>query len=304
MSKQLTYYGSKQSVAPYRFLLDEYPNAQAAYSMWKLSPSATFSSRIIRTGFPNNDLFGFAPNNLIDLAAIDAFFDPSAILFQQQFIDQSGNGMTLDPPAVGSRPLFRNAGVGNFVTLNGIVAPQYDGTDDRLLSGSNFVFRNTGYGLVAMVLNRISNVASEAVGFSCGTTTNTLAGVQFRNALAGNQGLSASGRRLAANSLQVVGTSAYSANQIIVIAFFDWANARLRIWENNVLTGDLNPFQTAGVTANSGGAFALGGFALSAQAFLNGHIQECTIWQGANAQAHGADIAGIFSNINSRFNTY
>jgi hypothetical protein len=305
MSKKNTYYGSRKS---YRFLLDEYPNAEIAYSVYKLdSAYAGNCAQIVQTGTANLDNFGFGSDNFLDTAAIDSFFtltafSPNADL--NIWRDQSGNLRDVQAPGSGNRPNIKNLTAG-YRELNGQVAPLYDGTDDRLTSGSNFIFRNTGHGLVAMVLNRGTNLASEALGFQVVTSaSNSRAFLLYRSASGGatNEGLSAGGRRLAANAVQSVGTSAYSADQIIVIAHYEWANARLRIYENGVLTGD-RVFQTAGLTENNAGTFFLGATIVGTIP-LNGHIQECVAWQGANAEAHAADIAGITSNINSRFNTF
>jgi hypothetical protein len=184
-----------------------------------------------------------------------------------------------------------------FNTLNGVVAPFYLDSGRRLTSGSNFIFRNTGHGLVAMVINSNDGANSNPINIQTDTSTSR-ATIQYAPIGGGatNTGLAAGGRRLNADSFQSVGTSSYSADQIIVIAYYEWANARLRIYENGVLTGD-RVFQTAGVTPNNGGVFSIG-------TSLVGHIQECVAWQGAAAAAHAADIAGITSNINSRFNTF
>jgi hypothetical protein len=303
MSKKNTYYGSRKS---YRFLLDEFPNAEIAYSMWKLdSGYAGNCAQISQTGTANLDNFGFGSDNFIDTAAIDAFFtltapNPNADL--NIWRDQSGNNKNVQAPGSGNRPNIKNLTAG-YRELNGKVAPLFDGVDDRLTSGSNFIFRNTGHGLVAMVVNRRTN-GSESFPFAVRTSSNVRAGIAYNSTLLASDGLAASGRRLAANSAQAAGTSPYTANQVIVIVYFEWANARLRIWENGVLTGDLNPFQTAGLTENNAGEFILGDVTATGALPLNGHIQECVAWQGADAAAHAADIAGITSNINSRFNTF
>jgi hypothetical protein len=286
--KRFTYYGSLQS---YRFLLDEVPNASRGNSVFKLKSSYAGNCLRVNTALQN---IGFDSNNLLNTAAITQGTD-----FVDIWYDQEGIGNVFQN-TTGAYPRIKNANV--IDTLNGVPALRFDG-NDRLV-GIGTLFVNKTQGFVSMVVNRDANNASEAACFSVGTPTNTRAAIQYRSPTASNQGLSAAGRRLSANAIQGVGTSAYTSNQVIVCAYFDWGNARLRIWENGVLTGDLNPFQTAGATENDGGAYALGSFANSLILHLNGHIQECVVWENAAAVNAANNVSTIFSNINSRFNTY
>jgi hypothetical protein len=286
--KRFTYYGSLQS---YRFLLNEIPNASRAYSVYKLKSSYTGNCLRVNTALQN---IGFDSNNLLDTSAITQATDFVDIWYDQESIGNSVQG------GAGARPRIKNSNV--IDTLNSNPSLYFDGNDR--LGGQGTLFVNKTQGFVAMVVNRDANSASEAACFSVATPTNTRASIQYRSPTASNQGLSAAGRRLAANALQAVGSTAYTANQVIVCAYFDWGNARLRIWENGVLTGDLNPFQTAGATENNGGVYALGSFALSSTIQLNGHIQECVVWEDAAAVNAANNVSTIFTNINSRFNTY
>lgn len=281
-------FGSKQG---YRFLLGEVPNASRAHSVFRLSSS--YAGACIFASDTLLDI-GFA-NNLIDTSAITAVSDSAQIWYDQTL---NANATTV----AGRRPDIKTSGV--IQTLNGIPAFNFNPATSDYIQGGGNIFRNTGYGLIAMVLNRDANTASLASCISVATSTSTRAAIQYRNSLAGNEGLSVAGRRLTANSLQAVGTSAYSSNQIIVCAFFDWANAELTIWENNVMTGNLIPFQTTGVTENNAGAWYLGTNVNFSSFFLNGHIQEVVIWEGSNAQNAAANVSTIFDNINSRYNTY
>lgn len=290
MSKRNNIIGySSQS---YRFLLDEVPNAKIAYSVYRLDSSYAGNCALKSDGVTN---IGFV-DNLIDVASIVAADETI-----RRWYDQVGFSDAFQNTAA-AFPRIKNGGVVD--TLNGVPALRFDGSNDRLV-GVNNIFRNTTQGFIACVVNRDTNIASEAIPFQVATATpNTRAAISYRNATAGNQGLSAAGRRLAANSFQAVGTSAYTGNQIIVCAYFDWGNARLRIWENGVLTGDLNPFQTAGATENNAGNYALGSAATGASNFLNGHIQELVVWEDADAVNAFNNLSTVFSNINSRFNTY
>jgi hypothetical protein len=70
----------------YRFLLDEYPNAEIAYSVYKLdSGYAGNCAQIIRTGTAEDQSFGFDSNNLLDIAAINAFFTPNTVYRNKPF---------------------------------------------------------------------------------------------------------------------------------------------------------------------------------------------------------------------------
>jgi hypothetical protein len=288
--KRFTYYGSLQS---YRFLLDEVPNASRGNSVFKLKSSYTGNCLRVNTA---NQNIGFDSNNLLDTSAITQATD-----FVDTWYDQESIGNSIQNGA-GARPRIKNSNV--IDTLNGVPALYFDGTNDRLIGGGT-LFVNKTQGFIAMVVNRDANNALQATPFSVATGTNiTRANIQYRSPALANQGISAGGRRLNANSFQGVGASTYTANQIIVCAYFDWGNARLRLWENGVLTGDLNPFQTAGATPNDGGSYSIGSFATGATELLNGNIQECVVWEDAAAVNAANNVNTIFSNINSRFNTY
>jgi len=300
MSKQLTYYGSKQSVVPYRFLLDEIPSALRAYSIYKLANA--YGGNALDTDASGG--IGFDANNLIDTSAISAATDTV-----RRWIDQAGN-RDVGNSTAGQQPRIKQSNV--IETLNGVPALRFDGSNDGLgnnSEGTSNLFRVASSGFIAMVVNRDVNNASAVTALNIRTGTNSRADIRFRETtLAGNEGISVNGRRVGADTLQAIGISAYTANQIIVCAYFDWANAQLTLWENGVQTAQLTPFQTAGNTDNNGGAFGIGCSTTNAGAptgnYLNGHIQECVIWQDAAANFAAANVSTVFSNINSRFNTY
>jgi len=299
MSRILTYYGSKQSVVPYRFLLDEIPTASRAYSIYKLANAYGGNALDAET----SGGIGFDANNLIDTSAISAATDTV-----RRWIDQTGN-RDVGNSTAGQQPRIKQSNV--IETLNGVPALRFDGSNDGLgnnSEGTSTLFRVASAGFIAMVVNRDTNVASRGVGLEVRTGTNVRATINYRDTTAGNEGISIGGRRIASDSFQGVGISPYTANQIIVCAYFDWANAQLTLWENGVQTAQLTPFQTAANTDSNGGGYGIGCSPTNAGVptanYLNGHIQECVIWENAAANFAAANVSTVFSNINSRFNTY
>jgi hypothetical protein len=122
---------SHYSPAP---LLDTYSGAAAAYSLRKLSSSATNAVEVRRDSDDSTQYIGFVQDALngesLDTAALSAFCG-SANGFVTEWVDQSTNGNNATQGADTSQPKIYDGTTG-VVTENGKLAIDFDGSNDFL----------------------------------------------------------------------------------------------------------------------------------------------------------------------------
>jgi hypothetical protein len=114
-------------------LLDDYPNAAAAYSLRKLRTAYTGSAIEVRR--TNNDVadIGFTSTGELDTAALLAFTGTGALDngFVTKWYDQSGNARNATQVTALSQPQIVSAG--SVILLNGKPSINFDGIDDKLI---------------------------------------------------------------------------------------------------------------------------------------------------------------------------
>lgn len=125
--------------APYRpyaqpaakFLLDDYPNAAAAYSLRKLDKDYTGAAIRVRkdtTGQPEQDI-GFTASGDLDTAAIKSFLNARSG-FVTTWYDQSGSSQNATQTVQANQPRIANLGV---IDRQGTrPTTLYDGSNDHL----------------------------------------------------------------------------------------------------------------------------------------------------------------------------
>jgi len=151
------------------YILDDFPNALAAFSLRKLSSTYTGSALRVRRDnitfpeevnidFDSNDVVSMdspviavvgvtLATNLGEFVVAPGYSDPDGIGAPQstavvQWYDQSGNGWILDQtPSLAYQPSFNGPGV--FYDLNGKPSIYFDGSNDELTEGSVFGLGNT-----------------------------------------------------------------------------------------------------------------------------------------------------------------
>jgi len=132
-------------------LLDDYPNAAAAYSLRKLRIAYTGSAiRVRRTDLQELDI-GFTSLGELDTTALLAFTGTGALDngFVTTWYDQSGNAINATQATALNQPQIVSSG--SVILENGKTAIQFDGTNDNLLISS---ITNTSSNSLFVVDNR------------------------------------------------------------------------------------------------------------------------------------------------------
>jgi len=115
-------------------LLDEFPNAAAAYSLRKLRTAYTGSAIRVRRSSDNAEQdIGFDSFNNLDTSTLSTFVGANNG-FVTTWYDQSGNSNNATQAAAGDQPKVVDAGV--LVTENGNPAIDFDGSSNELTSSS------------------------------------------------------------------------------------------------------------------------------------------------------------------------
>jgi hypothetical protein len=124
----------------YSYVLDDYPNAEASYSLRKLRSAYTGDAIRVRRNNDNAEQdIGFV-NNELDTANLLAFVGANNG-FVTTWYDQSGNGRDATQSNASAQPKLVDAGV--LLTKNGKPAISFDGVNDFLRRGSTEIL-NTG----------------------------------------------------------------------------------------------------------------------------------------------------------------
>lgn len=116
-------------------LLDNYPNAAAAYSLRKLRSEYTDSAirvRIDTTGQPEYNI-GFVDNEL-DVATLEGYCTGGLNAFVKTWYDQSGNGYDATQTTAANQPQIVSSG--SVILENGKPSVQFDGINDYLYTGN------------------------------------------------------------------------------------------------------------------------------------------------------------------------
>jgi hypothetical protein len=279
-------------------LLDDYSGAAAAYSLRKLDKDYTGSAIRVRRSNDNSEQdIGFVGNDL-DTASLKTFVGANSG-FVTTWYDQSGNARNATQTTAANQPRIINAGT--VERENTKVTIFFDGTNDNLIGASNSYLTNVNQGFISSVNKR--NVNNNTQAFIIQFRTSNLlsrAILSYRLAAAGNQGISASGRRLDTDGFQAIGTNIFNGNLLLLSAHFNWQNALLNVYENGLGAGTLSPFQTAGNTSNTNGDFFIG-CGSGTEHYLNGKISEIIVWSGTD---QSSNRTGIENNINDYYNIY
>jgi hypothetical protein len=141
---------------------------------------------------------------------------------------------------------------------DGIPSFLYDGSNDRLSAAGNYtLFRNRAGGVLVSAAKFVIGANYRVVAQVTDAAANSRAVLGKDDS---NRAY-AQGRRLDADSAQTkVRTGALTAVWLVLIAEFDWANAKLHVGVNLTARETMDPFQTAGNTSDtSSSSINLGG---------------------------------------------
>lgn len=262
---------------PATLLLDDYPNAAAAYSLRKLRTAYTGNCIEVRRSNDNTTSnIGFS-GNYLDTVALKTFCGSNSC-FVRTWYDQSTNTRNVIQTADNTRqPRIVNAGV--IERRNGQCTVFFDGTND------------------ALQITGLSSISAPVTTFTVHTYQGGASNYPYvydhgsddfildDNAQAGIAIRIYNGAALVSN-IGAINT------QYLTYALFNTTSSVLTI-NQSTFTGSTGSRTGEAITLGAQGALTSGGF-------LNGNIQEF-ITYFSNQSANQANIR---SNINSFYNVY
>jgi len=146
------------AAVPFVGLLDDYPNAAAAYSLRKLDKDYAGNAIRVRRSNDNAESdIGFTSSGNLDTATLKTFVGANSG-FVTTWYDQSGNVRNATQATAANQPRIVNAGVVD--RQNGKPAIFYDGTNDRFVTGISSIDLTNGDNLSAFNVVRPSNVSN------------------------------------------------------------------------------------------------------------------------------------------------
>jgi hypothetical protein len=155
-------------------LLDDYPNAAAAYSLRKLRTAYTGNAIRVRRASDNTEQnIGFV-NNELDTASLTSFCSGTNG-FVTTWYDQSGNGYDATQTTGANQPQIVSSG--SVILDNGKPSLQFDGINDLLIYNGLVYATNTLFSNAVFSLNSPSNFVVIASQNSGGTGRSSILGI-------------------------------------------------------------------------------------------------------------------------------
>ena len=139
----------------YTGLLDTYSGAAAAYSLRLLDTSYTGSAIKVRRSSDNAEQDIAFVNNELDTASLETFAG-AGDAFVTTWYDQSGSGNNATQTNASAQPKIVSSG--STILENGKAAVQFDGSNDSIVTSSNFI-ANTDLSL--FLLRKFNSTASK-----------------------------------------------------------------------------------------------------------------------------------------------
>jgi len=141
------------------YVLDDYPNAAAAYSLRLLRSAYTGDAIRVRRASDNTEQdIGFV-NNVLDTSSLTSFCSGTNG-FVTTWYDQSGNGRDATQTTAASQPQIVSSG--SVITENGKPSVQFDGSNDNMtLSSISLTDRFSEY-----IVNTHTDILSRTIGLT------------------------------------------------------------------------------------------------------------------------------------------
>jgi hypothetical protein len=163
------------AVALTGFLLDDYPNATAAYSLRKLRSTYTGSAIRVRRSNDNTEQdIGFTASGDLDTVSLKTFVGANSGFVTTWYNQGDSSGRDVSQSTAANQPRVVNAGVVD--RENGKVAMIYDGSNDFLqaATASNWRFLHEAGTYTTFGVARAGNVTDPEALYIIWGTTNTV----------------------------------------------------------------------------------------------------------------------------------
>jgi hypothetical protein len=274
-------------------LLDDYPNAAAAYSLRKLDKDYTGSAIRVRRSNDNSEQdIGFVGNDL-DTASLKTFVGANSG-FVTTWYDQSGNARNATQTTAANQPRVVNAGT--IERQSGDISLVYDGSNDFLEAASSS----------GLTMSPTSFYALS----SRGNTSNSFRAVLSTGILENVTGYGIFYSDASINQDSVFIQTRYDINGVLTGRYSSVLNTNFLLFaittntlDNTWYNGGNNKtsnFIKANTTTTRNIQIGCSQSGASRRFFLNGTTTEIVIW-GAN---QSSNRTGIETNINSYYGIY
>lgn len=238
-------------------LLDNFPNAAAAYSLRRLSSSYNGACIRVRRSTDNAELnIGFLNDGSLDQATLLNFVG-RVDGFVTTWYDQSGNGRNATKTTTTQQPRIVNAGEVDKLGINIII--RFDGTDDFLNTGSVNVFRSKANGSFYSVAQyRTSPTSGNSIVYvSQGGSVGSRA--SFGGGSSANKYEIAARRSDGATTATLSSVSnVNTSSTALVTSVFDYANTSGFIYINGILNASNLTYTTGGSTTSNTDSVGIG----------------------------------------------
>jgi len=249
----LSKYSNIVSVTTLNFvgLLDLYPSASVAYSLRKLSSTYTGNAIRVRRASDNTEQnIGFDALGNLDTTALTTFCSGTNG-FVTTWYDQSGNLRDVTQTTATNQPQIVSSGV--ILLRDGLPCVRFDGSNDRLVTLSNFTKINQPFTAVSVSKENDQNDAI------IGSSTTLSPFVQY----------TVSGNFTLFNGVNLNSGIPHALNNKVLSSLSNNTNSRM--WLN----------QTPGLVGSSGTNglenFEISGYYNNFQ-YLGGDFQEAIVW--------------------------
>jgi len=278
----------RTTTAASQLLLDDYPNAAAAYSVRKLDKDYTgYCMRVRRDSDEATQDIGFDGNGDLDTAAI-ATFCSGAYGYVSRWYDQSGNGIDATQNTGSAQPMIYDRVAAAVVTENGKPSLEFDDSASQHLdlpvtgtvANATGVLVRTAEGMPNTHEGTAFNYKTFGITYGHKTNNAYRNAVVFRNTYAFRLSTYPTTDEQALDFFTALETSSGAVT------------SNVAMYRNSV-TGD------SGVTANGYGSGTNQIGAWQTQYFRGG-IQELLIWESDQS----SNRTGIETNINDYYSIY
>lgn len=266
-------------------LLDDFPNAWAAYSLRKLRTGYAGSAVRIRRSSDNAEAdIGFDINGDLDTAAAATHIGGGSG-FIVAWYDQSGNAFNITQAVAGSQPLYVASGIGSKPSIN------FDSArTDNLATGVTNFGTSTTWSVFAVAYTNNASADGRLFSFQDSLTGS----FDYDNAASFLFGRNSSNQQFQTyHSLAqrgVISVTYGTAN--VIAAIYNGTSANC--YKDGVAGTGAASSSTMGSTA---AVLAIGKHAISGGNAFDGRTSELVVWQTSQV----ANLAGIDSNIGSYY---
>jgi hypothetical protein len=286
-------------------LLDDYPNAAAAYSLRKLDKDYTGSAIRVRRSNDNTEQdIGFTASGNLDTAALKTFVGAGNNGFVTVWYDQSGNARNATQTTAANQPRIALSGIIDTLNKRSINAMLFDASNDRLNIDTS--------------LSNQFESANQQASFFAATRPASSAGRQAIITFAGNELTSTSNDRLqfgyfgnllegllnirtTVNTLKIITSSPNTAS--INLSYINtWIKTSSNgiIYLNNNAGTSADQTNVAITLHHATIGASIRGSDNNIADFLQGRISEIIIYNSDQS----SNRTGIESNINTYFSIY